>query len=156
MAESIHGRISSRTKKRFQNPLAKFKHLKISTFIWAIMKLLACWVITVPGKSTLIKIITGYYQPTSGEIFFNGKKVENLTVPKARKFRGRNCLPGTSTGRAANPLAEYFPGTRDLQLLGFPGYTTDAGRNTSLDEPIHGLYLRGCQSGFAGRKVFRR
>jgi len=38
------------------------------------------------GKSTLIKIITGYHQPTSGEIFFNGQKVENLTVPKARKL----------------------------------------------------------------------
>jgi simple sugar transport system ATP-binding protein len=38
------------------------------------------------GKSTLIKIITGYYQPTSGEIYFNGKKVDNLTVPKARKL----------------------------------------------------------------------
>ncbi len=38
------------------------------------------------GKSTLIKILTGYHQPTSGEIFFNGEKVENLTVPKARKL----------------------------------------------------------------------
>ncbi len=38
------------------------------------------------GKSTLIKIITGYYQPTSGEIYFNGQKVENLTVPLARKL----------------------------------------------------------------------
>src|SRR5512146_3243340 len=38
------------------------------------------------GKSTLIKIITGYYQPTTGEIYFNGKKVENLTVPKARQL----------------------------------------------------------------------
>jgi simple sugar transport system ATP-binding protein len=38
------------------------------------------------GKSTLIKIITGYYQPTSGEIFFNGQKVDNLTVPKARQL----------------------------------------------------------------------
>lgn len=38
------------------------------------------------GKSTLIKIITGYYQPSSGEILFNGKKVDNLTVPKARKL----------------------------------------------------------------------
>jgi len=38
------------------------------------------------GKSTLIKIITGYYQPTSGDIYFNGHKVENLTVPKARKL----------------------------------------------------------------------
>jgi simple sugar transport system ATP-binding protein len=36
------------------------------------------------GKSTLIKIITGYHQPTWGEILFNGQKVENLTVPKAR------------------------------------------------------------------------
>lgn len=38
------------------------------------------------GKSTLIKIITGYYQPTSGEIYFDGERVENLTVPRARKL----------------------------------------------------------------------
>ena len=36
------------------------------------------------GKSTLIKIITGYYQPDTGEIYFNGKRVEKLTVQKAR------------------------------------------------------------------------
>jgi simple sugar transport system ATP-binding protein len=38
------------------------------------------------GKSTLIKIMTGYHQPTSGEIFFNGQKVDHLTVPVARKL----------------------------------------------------------------------
>ncbi|MEJ2748113.1 MAG: ATP-binding cassette domain-containing protein [Anaerolineae bacterium] len=38
------------------------------------------------GKSTLIKIITGYHQPTSGELYFNGRHVENLTVPKAREL----------------------------------------------------------------------
>ena len=38
------------------------------------------------GKSTLIKIITGYHQPTSGEIYFDGQKVENLTVPLARQL----------------------------------------------------------------------
>ena len=38
------------------------------------------------GKSTLIKIITGYHQPTSGEIYFNGERVQNLTVPRAREL----------------------------------------------------------------------
>jgi len=38
------------------------------------------------GKSTLIKIVTGYYQPTSGEIWFNGQKADHLTVSKARKL----------------------------------------------------------------------
>jgi simple sugar transport system ATP-binding protein len=38
------------------------------------------------GKSTLIKIITGYHQPDSGEMYFNGQKVENLTVPRAREL----------------------------------------------------------------------
>ncbi len=38
------------------------------------------------GKSTLIKIVTGYHQPDSGELYFNGKEVENLTVPKAREL----------------------------------------------------------------------
>jgi simple sugar transport system ATP-binding protein len=38
------------------------------------------------GKSTLIKIVTGYYQPDEGEIYFDGEKVENLTVPMARKL----------------------------------------------------------------------
>lgn len=38
------------------------------------------------GKSTLIKIITGYHQPDTGEIYFNGKKVEHLTVARAREL----------------------------------------------------------------------
>ena len=38
------------------------------------------------GKSTLIKIVTGYHQPTEGEILFEGKKIENLTVPLTREL----------------------------------------------------------------------
>jgi len=38
------------------------------------------------GKSTLIKIITGYYQPDEGDMYLNGEKVDDLTVPKARKM----------------------------------------------------------------------
>ncbi len=38
------------------------------------------------GKSTLIKIITGYHQPDSGQLFFNGQEIRNLTVPRARQL----------------------------------------------------------------------
>src|SRR5450759_917404 len=39
------------------------------------------------GKSTLVKIITGYYQPDAGgEYYWKGKKVDHLTVPKAREL----------------------------------------------------------------------
>ena len=36
------------------------------------------------GKSTLIKIVTGYHHPSEGDIYFEGEKVEGLTVPRAR------------------------------------------------------------------------
>lgn len=38
------------------------------------------------GKSTLIKIITGFHRPTTGEIYFDGRKVDHLTVPLARQL----------------------------------------------------------------------
>ena len=38
------------------------------------------------GKSTLIKIITGYHHPDSGQLFFNGQEIRNLTVPRARQL----------------------------------------------------------------------
>jgi simple sugar transport system ATP-binding protein len=38
------------------------------------------------GKSTLIKIITGYHRPTSGEIYFGGRRIDHLTVPRARQL----------------------------------------------------------------------
>jgi simple sugar transport system ATP-binding protein len=38
------------------------------------------------GKSTLIKIATGYHQPDRGEMYFNGEKVEDLSVARARQL----------------------------------------------------------------------
>jgi simple sugar transport system ATP-binding protein len=39
------------------------------------------------GKSTLVKIITGYHQPDpGGQIFFNGQKIANLDVVRARQL----------------------------------------------------------------------
>jgi simple sugar transport system ATP-binding protein len=38
------------------------------------------------GKSTLIKIVTGYHQPTEGDVYFDGEKIEELSVPRARQL----------------------------------------------------------------------
>jgi simple sugar transport system ATP-binding protein len=38
------------------------------------------------GKSTLIKMIAGIHQPTSGNVYFDGKKVKINSVEKARKL----------------------------------------------------------------------
>jgi len=38
------------------------------------------------GKSTLIKILTGVYPPTSGEIYWKDKKIKNYDVQKARQL----------------------------------------------------------------------
>jgi simple sugar transport system ATP-binding protein len=38
------------------------------------------------GKSTLIKIVTGYHTPDSGDVYFNGKKLEGLSVAEARQL----------------------------------------------------------------------
>jgi simple sugar transport system ATP-binding protein len=38
------------------------------------------------GKSTMMKIVTGDYRPDEGEMYINGEKVDDLTVPKAREL----------------------------------------------------------------------
>jgi len=41
------------------------------------------------GKSTLMKILMGIYQPDSGEIIFQGKKVQIKDVSHAKHLIGR-------------------------------------------------------------------
>ena len=38
------------------------------------------------GKSTLMNILAGTYQATNGEIYFDGKKLENMTTKKTQKL----------------------------------------------------------------------
>lgn len=38
------------------------------------------------GKSTLVNIIAGVYPPTSGEVFFEGKNIENLNIFKRQEL----------------------------------------------------------------------
>jgi simple sugar transport system ATP-binding protein len=71
------------------------------------------------GKSTLIKIITGYYQPTSGEIYFNGKKVENLTVPKARELGVETVYQERALAELQTLWRNIFLGRELTNSLGF-------------------------------------
>jgi simple sugar transport system ATP-binding protein len=61
------------------------------------------------GKSTMIKIMTGYYQPDTGELHYNGEKVENLTVAKARDL-------GIETVFQERALADLQPLWRNIYM----------------------------------------
>jgi simple sugar transport system ATP-binding protein len=71
------------------------------------------------GKSTLIKIITGYHQPTSGEIYFNGRKVENLTVPKARELGVETVYQERALAELQTLWRNIFLGREICNSLGF-------------------------------------
>jgi simple sugar transport system ATP-binding protein len=71
------------------------------------------------GKSTLIKIITGYHQPDSGEILFNGQKVEHLTVPKARQLGVETVYQERALADQQNLWRNIFMGRELTTRLGF-------------------------------------
>lgn len=71
------------------------------------------------GKSTLIKIITGYYQPESGEIYFNGQPVERLTVPKARQLGVETVYQERALAEQQNLWRNIFIGREIAGRFGF-------------------------------------
>src|SRR5512143_3706280 len=71
------------------------------------------------GKSTLIKIITGYFQPTSGEIYFNGVKVDNLTVPKARQLGVETVYQERALAELQTLWRNIFLGREICKSMGF-------------------------------------
>jgi simple sugar transport system ATP-binding protein len=64
------------------------------------------------GKSTLIKIITGVHRPDDGEILFDGERVDDLDVQKARSL-------GVETVFQERALADLLPLWRNI-FLGRP------------------------------------
>jgi simple sugar transport system ATP-binding protein len=71
------------------------------------------------GKSSLIKIITGFLQPTSGEIYFNGKKVEHLTVPRARALGVEAVYQERALAELQTVWQNIFMGRELSDRLGF-------------------------------------
>src|SRR3990172_854455 len=76
------------------------------------------------GKSTLIKIITGYHQPTSGEILFNGEKVDHLTVSKARQLGVETVYQERAMAELQTLWRNIFLGRELANRWGFLDVTT--------------------------------
>ena len=108
------------------------------------------------GKSTLIKIITGYHQPTSGEIYFNGKKVDHLSVPKVRELGVETVYQERALAELQTLWRNIFLGRELCNSLGFLDIQRMRDETHRLMTSIHGLYLQCCQSGFPRRPIFRR
>ncbi len=71
------------------------------------------------GKSTLIKIITGYHHPTEGEIFFNGQKIDHLTVPKARDLGVETVYQERALAELQTLWRNIFVGRELTNAMGF-------------------------------------
>ncbi len=71
------------------------------------------------GKSTLIKILTGYHQPTSGEIYFNGQKVDHLSVTKARELGVETVYQERALAELQTLWRNIFLGRELCTSLGF-------------------------------------
>src|SRR5512135_282472 len=71
------------------------------------------------GKSTLIKIITGYHQPTSGEIYFNGRRVDHLSVPQARELGVEAVYQERALAELQTLWRNIFLGREFCNSLGF-------------------------------------
>jgi simple sugar transport system ATP-binding protein len=71
------------------------------------------------GKSTLIKIITGYHRPTSGELYFHGKKVDKLSVPKARSLGVETVYQERALADLQTVWRNIFLGREISNMLGF-------------------------------------
>jgi simple sugar transport system ATP-binding protein len=72
------------------------------------------------GKSTLIKIITGYHQPDpGGEIYFSGKRVTHLTVPRARQLGVETVYQEKALADKQTLWRNIFMGRELTNRLGF-------------------------------------
>jgi len=73
------------------------------------------------GKSTLVKILTGVYRPTSGELYIAGQKVNTRTynVKQARKYGIETVYQDKSLGEKQVLWRNFFVGRQITNRLGF-------------------------------------
>lgn len=70
------------------------------------------------GKSTLIKIISGLYTPTEGEIFFEGKKVEMNSPQDARTLGVETVYQDLALVETMSIMRNFFLGSEPVKRFG--------------------------------------
>ncbi len=108
------------------------------------------------GKSTLIKIITGYHQPTSGEIYFNGQKVDHLSVPKARELGVETVYQERALAELQTLWRNIFLGRELCNSLGFLDIQRMRDETHRLMTQSMGFTSQAVSPDFAGGQIFRR
>ena len=73
------------------------------------------------GKSTLIKILSGVYPPTAGEIRFRGKKVDFRSPLDARRSGIEMIYQDLALCEDLDIAANIFLGREMKKRYGFPG-----------------------------------
>jgi simple sugar transport system ATP-binding protein len=87
------------------------------------------------GKSTLIKVLTGVYTPTSGQIFFEGEEVEIPSPREARALGIETCYQDLALVNQMSITRNFFLGRemarrfgpiKLLDMAGMNGHARDA------------------------------
>ncbi len=93
------------------------------------------------GKTTFFNLITGFFAPSSGEIFFDGRNVTRLTAPQrvkigmARTFQITEVFPELSVNENVRIAAEVTAGYALSPWL-------SAERGRSIEQTVAGLVER--------------
>lgn len=70
------------------------------------------------GKSTLIKIISGLYAPTAGEVFFEGKKVKMNSPQDARALGVETVYQDLALVETMSIMRNFFLGSEPIKRFG--------------------------------------
>ena len=99
------------------------------------------------GKSTLIKVLTGVYTPTSGQIYFEGKKVDIPSPREARALGIETCYQDLALVNQMSITRNFFLGRELLRRLGPITVLDMKGMNDQAREALKhiGIQIRSPQ-----------
>ena len=94
------------------------------------------------GKSTLIKVLTGVYTPTSGEIYFEGKLVQIPSPREARALGIETCYQDLALVNQMSITRNFFLGRELPRRFGPISVLDMKGMNDQASEALKHIGIR--------------